>query len=172
VWLAANAELYCKMCLPFVMCTTGGDRQHLHKTVQDANIYAVISPQMGKQVILVPSCCQHIWIILNMNLFLYFLGRRFSCCHGNHGRIISWCLFRLQSRGIAWSLPWKAISNCLFCSLLQYLKIKNLVVMFITTISGHSDCTNIPRTICRVISYCTNIHRTICKVIVLRSVRL
>jgi hypothetical protein len=28
----------------------------------------------------------------------------------------------------------KAISNCLFCSLLQYLKIENLVVMFITTL--------------------------------------
>ncbi|WVZ81623.1 hypothetical protein U9M48_028978 [Paspalum notatum var. saurae] len=47
----ANAELYCKLGLPFVMGTTGGNRQQLHKTVQDANIYAVISPQMGKQVV-------------------------------------------------------------------------------------------------------------------------
>ncbi|PUZ75658.1 hypothetical protein GQ55_1G209900 [Panicum hallii var. hallii] len=47
----ANAELYCKLGLPVVMGTTGGDRQLLHKTVQDANIYAVISPQMGKQVV-------------------------------------------------------------------------------------------------------------------------
>lgn len=47
----ANAELYCKLGLPFVMGTTGGNRQLLHKTVQDANIYAVISPQMGKQVV-------------------------------------------------------------------------------------------------------------------------
>ncbi|KAK8462093.1 hypothetical protein SEVIR_1G146300v4 [Setaria viridis] len=47
----ANADLYCKLGLPFVMGTTGGDRQLLHKTVQDANIYAVISPQMGKQVV-------------------------------------------------------------------------------------------------------------------------
>ncbi|GJN20969.1 hypothetical protein PR202_gb08411 [Eleusine coracana subsp. coracana] len=47
----ANAELYCKLGLPFVMGTTGGDRQLLHKTVQDANNYAVISPQMGKQVV-------------------------------------------------------------------------------------------------------------------------
>ncbi|TVT99213.1 hypothetical protein EJB05_55428, partial [Eragrostis curvula] len=47
----ANAELYCKMGLPFVMGTTGGDRQLLKKTVQDSNIYAVISPQMGKQVV-------------------------------------------------------------------------------------------------------------------------
>jgi len=47
----ANAELYCKLGLPFVMGTTGGNRQLLHKTVQDANVYAVISPQMGKQVV-------------------------------------------------------------------------------------------------------------------------
>ncbi|CAM8892454.1 unnamed protein product [Rhodiola kirilowii] len=46
-----NAELYCKMGVPFVMGTTGGDRQKLMKTVQDSNIYAVISPQMGKQVV-------------------------------------------------------------------------------------------------------------------------
>ncbi|XP_073012360.1 probable 4-hydroxy-tetrahydrodipicolinate reductase 1, chloroplastic [Typha latifolia] len=47
----ANAELYCKLGVPFVMGTTGGDRQMLYKTVQDANVYAVISPQMGKQVV-------------------------------------------------------------------------------------------------------------------------
>ncbi|KAJ0969034.1 hypothetical protein J5N97_021911 [Dioscorea zingiberensis] len=46
-----NAELYCKFGVPFVMGTTGGDRQLLYKTVQDANVYAVISPQMGKQVV-------------------------------------------------------------------------------------------------------------------------
>jgi len=32
------------------MGTTGGDREQLYKTVEDSNIYAVISPQMGKQV--------------------------------------------------------------------------------------------------------------------------
>ncbi|PWA58430.1 dihydrodipicolinate reductase [Artemisia annua] len=46
-----NAELYCKSGVPFVMGTTGGDRDLLYKTVQDANLYAVISPQMGKQVV-------------------------------------------------------------------------------------------------------------------------
>jgi 4-hydroxy-tetrahydrodipicolinate reductase len=34
-----------------VMGTTGGDRDRLYKTVEDFNVYAVISPQMGKQVI-------------------------------------------------------------------------------------------------------------------------
>lgn len=47
---AGNAELYSKVGVPFVMGTTGGDRDLLHKTVEDSKIYAVISPQMGKQV--------------------------------------------------------------------------------------------------------------------------
>lgn len=46
-----NAELYCKIGVPFVMGTTGGDRELLFKTVADSNVYAVISPQMGKQVV-------------------------------------------------------------------------------------------------------------------------
>ncbi|KAJ4780325.1 4-hydroxy-tetrahydrodipicolinate reductase [Rhynchospora pubera] len=47
----ANAELYCKLGLPFVMGTTGGDRELLYKTVKSSDVYAVISPQMGKQVV-------------------------------------------------------------------------------------------------------------------------
>lgn len=47
----ANAELYSKVGVPFVMGTTGGDRDLLHKTVKDSGNYAVISPQMGKQVV-------------------------------------------------------------------------------------------------------------------------
>lgn len=46
-----NAELYCKTGVPFVMGTTGGDRDLLYKTVEEAKLYAVISPQMGKQVV-------------------------------------------------------------------------------------------------------------------------
>ncbi|CAL5337050.1 unnamed protein product [Camellia sinensis] len=45
-----NAELYCRVGVPFVMGTTGGDRERLYKTVEDSKVYAVISPQMGKQV--------------------------------------------------------------------------------------------------------------------------
>ncbi|XP_047307947.1 4-hydroxy-tetrahydrodipicolinate reductase 2, chloroplastic-like [Impatiens glandulifera] len=47
----ANAELYCKVGVPFVLGTTGGDREQLFKTVRDSKNYAVISPQMGKQVV-------------------------------------------------------------------------------------------------------------------------
>ncbi|KAG6416556.1 hypothetical protein SASPL_123988 [Salvia splendens] len=46
-----NAALYCKVGVPFVMGTTGGDRELLYKTVDDSKVYAVISPQMGKQVV-------------------------------------------------------------------------------------------------------------------------
>ncbi|KNA22564.1 hypothetical protein SOVF_032390 [Spinacia oleracea] len=46
-----NAELYCKIGVPFVIGTTGGDRERLHKTVEESKNYAVISPQMGKQVV-------------------------------------------------------------------------------------------------------------------------
>ncbi|KAF5179301.1 4-hydroxy-tetrahydrodipicolinate reductase 1 protein, partial [Thalictrum thalictroides] len=46
-----NADLYCKIGVPFVMGTTGGDRERLYKTVEDSKVFAVISPQMGKQVV-------------------------------------------------------------------------------------------------------------------------
>ncbi|KAJ0047008.1 hypothetical protein Pint_05363 [Pistacia integerrima] len=46
-----NAELYSKVGVPFVMGTTGGDRDKLYKTVENSKVYAVISPQMGKQVV-------------------------------------------------------------------------------------------------------------------------
>ncbi|XVE96119.1 hypothetical protein REPUB_Repub02eG0193800 [Reevesia pubescens] len=46
-----NAKLYCQVGVPFVMGTTGGDRDQLYKTVEESKVYAVISPQMGKQVV-------------------------------------------------------------------------------------------------------------------------
>jgi len=47
----ANAEFYCKYQLPFVMGTTGGDRQRLEATVRSSSIPAVISPNMAKQIV-------------------------------------------------------------------------------------------------------------------------
>ncbi|XP_026427173.1 4-hydroxy-tetrahydrodipicolinate reductase 1, chloroplastic-like isoform X2 [Papaver somniferum] len=44
-------ELYSKVGVPFVMGTTGGDREMLYNTVEKSKGYAVISPQMGKQVV-------------------------------------------------------------------------------------------------------------------------
>jgi len=46
-----NAELYIKHGIPFVMGTTGGDRDKLLADVKDAGLFAVIAPQMGKQVV-------------------------------------------------------------------------------------------------------------------------
>ena len=46
-----NAEFYCQAGLPFVMGTTGGDRQRLVKTVTASSITAVIAPNMAKQIV-------------------------------------------------------------------------------------------------------------------------
>ena len=48
---AANAEFYCANQLPFVMGTTGGDREALARDVAAAGVYAVIAPNMGKQIV-------------------------------------------------------------------------------------------------------------------------
>ena len=47
----ANAEFYCNTGLPFVMGTTGGDRQQLENTVKASSIAAVIAPNMAKQIV-------------------------------------------------------------------------------------------------------------------------
>lgn len=46
-----NAKFYCKRGLPFVMGTTGGDREKLIQTVLDSGICAVIAPNMAKQIV-------------------------------------------------------------------------------------------------------------------------
>jgi 4-hydroxy-tetrahydrodipicolinate reductase len=47
----ANAEFYCRHGLPFVMGTTGGDREKLMQTVLDQAGLAVIAPNMSKQIV-------------------------------------------------------------------------------------------------------------------------
>ena len=44
-----NAAFYISNGVPFVMGTTGGNREKLLADVQTAGIHAVIAPQMGKQ---------------------------------------------------------------------------------------------------------------------------
>jgi len=46
-----NATFYCEHGLPFVMGTTGGDREKLTRTVADSTICAVIAPNMAKQIV-------------------------------------------------------------------------------------------------------------------------
>lgn len=47
----SNVEFYCGHRLPFVMGTTGGDREGIRKRVLDSDICAVISPNMAKQIV-------------------------------------------------------------------------------------------------------------------------
>ncbi len=47
----ANADFYCAHGLPFVMGTTGGDREALHQAVLQSAIAAVIAPNMARQIV-------------------------------------------------------------------------------------------------------------------------
>jgi len=47
----SNASFYARFNLPFVMGTTGGDRDALHNTVISSSISAVIAPNMVKQIV-------------------------------------------------------------------------------------------------------------------------
>jgi len=46
-----NARFYCTHGLPFVMGTTGGDRQALGDTVAKSSVSAVIAPNMAPQIV-------------------------------------------------------------------------------------------------------------------------
>ncbi|ERP31872.1 dihydrodipicolinate reductase [Chitinivibrio alkaliphilus] len=46
-----NATFYIRHSRPFVMGTTGGDREKLHKDVSAAGLSAVIAPNMAKQIV-------------------------------------------------------------------------------------------------------------------------
>lgn len=98
LWYTDNAALYCKVGVPFVMGTTGGDRELLYKTVADSKVFAVISPQMGKQVLKLLGFCllsTHIvsCTLINNIFELIFLGGSISCSHGNYGGTVSRCIF-------------------------------------------------------------------------------
>ena len=47
----SNSEFYIKHNLPFVMGTTGGDRQLMFKSIAQAGLACVIAPNMGKQIV-------------------------------------------------------------------------------------------------------------------------
>jgi 4-hydroxy-tetrahydrodipicolinate reductase len=47
----ANARFYAENKIPFVMGTTGGDREALIQTVQNSETCAVIAPNMAKQIV-------------------------------------------------------------------------------------------------------------------------
>jgi hypothetical protein len=45
-----NARFYIRNGVPFVMGTSGGDREQLLQDTRTGGVYAIVSPQMGKQV--------------------------------------------------------------------------------------------------------------------------
>lgn len=47
----SNSEFYIKHNLPFVMGTTGGDRELMLKSLAQTNLPCVIAPNMGKQIV-------------------------------------------------------------------------------------------------------------------------
>ena len=53
-----NAETYVRHRVPFVMGTTGGDREKLHADVAAAGLYAVIAANMCKQIVALQSMFQ------------------------------------------------------------------------------------------------------------------
>jgi len=55
----ANADFYCKHNIPFVMGTTGGDRNALEQKVRDSEIVAVIAPNMAKQIVAFQAMMQY-----------------------------------------------------------------------------------------------------------------
>ena len=46
-----NCEFYAKQGVNFVVGTTGGDSARMLKAAEDAGVYAVIAPNMGKQIV-------------------------------------------------------------------------------------------------------------------------
>lgn len=55
----ANAELYSAHQCSFVMGTTGGDRAKLQKVTEDSETYAVIAPNMCKQIVAFQATMEH-----------------------------------------------------------------------------------------------------------------
>lgn len=53
--VADNAVFYARNGVPFVLGTTGGDRSAMMAEVEASGVYAVIAPQMGKQVVAVQA---------------------------------------------------------------------------------------------------------------------
>jgi 4-hydroxy-tetrahydrodipicolinate reductase len=47
----SNGDFYCANMLPFVMGTTGGDRDRLEEAVRHSSTAAVIAPNMAKQIV-------------------------------------------------------------------------------------------------------------------------
>ncbi len=56
----ANAEMFARERVPFVMGTTGGDRERLHQTVVAAKVAAVIAPNMALPIVAITAMLEHV----------------------------------------------------------------------------------------------------------------
>jgi len=54
-----NSDIYASQKCPFVMGTTGGDRAKLMKVTEDSQTYAVIAPNMCKQIVAYQATMEH-----------------------------------------------------------------------------------------------------------------
>lgn len=55
-----NAELYASAGVPFVMGTTGGDRERLYDTVKGSRVSAVIAPNMSIPLVVLSAALEYI----------------------------------------------------------------------------------------------------------------
>lgn len=55
-----NVELYARLGVPFVMGTTGGDREKLYRTVRESDISAVISPNMSPPLVVLSAALDYL----------------------------------------------------------------------------------------------------------------
>lgn len=72
----SNAEFYIRHRIPYVMGTTGGDREKMMRDVKNAGLYAVIAPNMAKQVRCLHALCCHnsrSWLSLYRLRFILLL---------------------------------------------------------------------------------------------------
>jgi len=66
-----NARFYVRNEVPFVMGTTGGDREALMRDLEEAKAFAVIAPNMGKQIVAMQAALED-------------LGKKFPSAFGGY----------------------------------------------------------------------------------------
>ncbi len=78
---ADNAAFYAANGIPFIMGTTGGDRERVLADARAAGVYAVVAPQMGKQVVAFQVGCRKAQLSMIMLCMCQFQFNSFCHCH-------------------------------------------------------------------------------------------
>jgi hypothetical protein len=125
---AGNAELYSKVGVPFVIGTTGGDRDLLYKTVEDSKNYAVISPQMGKQVNHNSGNLEKFSICHVYSCILSSL-----CCYTFSFRLLLflqlWKLWQSNFLEPFLGIPYRYLFCCIYILLLWEGFVRNIIIL-------------------------------------------